>query len=134
MISTATRLLAATAIFSQIAAFALPAHAQPGFVQVASGKSKRVDAYLGWKNDCSQMPINIDVVRKPRHGTLSHRFVTETIRKASIGGVRNCYGKKVRALAIYYKSDRGYRGSDSLSVRISIGGKPANYNYNIAIR
>lgn len=134
MTSTAMRLFAAAAIFGQIAGFALPAHAQPGFVQVASGKAKRVDAYLGWKNDCSQMSINIDVVNKPRHGSLSHRFVTETIRKASIGGVRNCYGKKVRALAIYYKSDRGYRGSDSFSVRISVGGKPANYNYNIAVR
>lgn len=134
MTTNAIRLLAATVIFGQIAAFALPAHAQSGFVQVASGQSKRVDAYLGWNNDCSQMSINIDVVGKPRHGTLSHRFVTETIRKASIGGVKNCYGKKVRALALYYKSKRGYRGSDSFSVRISTGGKPANYNYNIAVR
>ena len=48
---------------------AIPASAQHYTRSTGSGQSVRVDAYMGWKNDCSHQTIDIDVINP-----LSRRF------------------------------------------------------------
>lgn len=131
MTPTAAR-IAFASIF--LALCAAPAAAQTGTVSAATGKSARVDAYMGWTDDCAHLPIDIDVVSPPQHGTLTPKFGTETIRKASIGQSNTCMGRKVKALILYYKSKKGYRGADRFQVRIAVGNQPATYNYVVNVR
>ena len=123
-----------TAALAGAALAAIPASAQHYFRTTGSGQSVRVDAYMGWRDDCSHQSIDIDVVNPPRHGTLTPRFETETIRNASIGSAQSCKGRKIRAMALYYRSKKGYRGQDQFRVRISVGGQPATYSYTVNVR
>ncbi len=93
MTATAARIAFASIFLALIAA---PAAAQTGMVSAASGKSARVDRLQGWTDDCAHLPLDIDIVSPPQHGTLTPRFGTETIRKASIGQANSCMGARSR--------------------------------------
>jgi hypothetical protein len=80
---------------------------------VLSGKPHRVDTYLGWKNNCVGVLGKVKEIAKPKHGTATSRIETTTIRTANTGSVRNCRGKKVRGISIYYRSKPGFRGLDT---------------------
>lgn len=104
-------------------------------VTVSSGKSQYVHSYLGWNADCSHKTVDVDIIERPSHGKVSPRIVTQKIEKAEIGSVGICRGKSVRAVAIYYKSNRGYRGVDRFKVRMRLDfGFPATYVYRIQVK
>lgn len=132
MISAARTVFAAIAVSAVCAAGA--AYGQTKTVSVQAGKSVWVDSYMGWNDNCTPRTINIDVIRPPRHGTVTPRPKNEVIRQASIGQARTCAGKTVKGLGVYYKSKSGYSGADSFAVRISVGGSPALYSYVINVR
>lgn len=111
-----------------------PAAAQTGIVTARSGESVRVDAYMGWRDDCSHLPIDIDIVAAPAHGSLTPEIGSETIGRASIGQANTCMGRTVRALVLFYKSNEGYRGTDAFQVRIAVGNQPATYDYVVNVR
>jgi hypothetical protein len=80
---------------------------------VLSGKPHRVDTYLSWKNNCVGVIGKAKEITKPKHGTATSRIETTTIRRANAGSVRNCRGKKISGISIYYKSKSGFRGRDT---------------------
>lgn len=115
----------------------LPAMAQAkSYSRTAtSGKSQWIDAYYGWNNDCSFKTINVDVVEQAGHGQVSPKIETRKITRAQVGSVRNCLGKPTRAVAVYYKSKSGYRGTDRFKVRMSVGGgAPVFFSYAVNVR
>ena len=100
-----------------------------------SGKSHKIDSYSGWNNDCSFRTINVDIVEAPVHGQVSPRIVNSKITNSAIGSSGKCRGKPTRAVAVYYKSKSGYRGSDRFKVRMSVGGgAPAFFVYQVNVR
>lgn len=117
-------------------AAATPANAQNIYNKTAkSGSSQWIDAYYGWNADCSFRTINVDVVSGPRHGKVTPKVEIQRITSAQIGSMGACKGKKTKAVAVYYRSKRGYRGRDRFRVRMSLAGsRPVFYTYNINVR
>ena len=102
---------------------------------VSSGKRVQIDRYMGWNNDCSFQTINIDVVQKPKSGSTDARVVNSKISKAQSGSSGKCFGKPIKGLGVYYKSKSGYRGQDSMKIRMKVRGQaPVTFIYNIKVR
>ncbi len=130
-------LLTGTLAFAAFALVAQGADAQNrSYSRLAkSGKTQWIDAYFGWNDDCSFKTINVDVVDQPSHGQVSPKIENSKITAAQIGSTRDCLGKPTRAVAVYYKSKGGYRGTDSFKVRMSVGGSaPVFFNYTVSVR
>ncbi len=89
-----------------------------------TGKSHWIDAYYGWNDDCSFKTINVDVVDPPANGAVTPRIENQRIKQAQVGNTGACVGKPTKAVAVYYKSKSGYRGSDAFTVRMSVAGQP----------
>jgi hypothetical protein len=84
---------------------------------VASGQSSMVGRYFTWKADCSSAFGTVKVISKPQHGTISNHLVdTQIGTSRRKGRPDQCFGKPIRALAVFYKSQPGYHGIDSFSL------------------
>lgn len=100
-----------------------------------SGQSQWIDAFFGWNDDCSFKTINIDIVERPEHGSVSPRVETQRITQAQVGSTGKCLGRPTKAVAIYYKSKSGYRGRDDFKVRMRVGGQsPVFFVYQVNVR
>jgi hypothetical protein len=56
------------------------------------------------------------VRQKPKHGKVTFRQITRKLGK----GAGRCAGESVKATAVYYTPNRGYRGEDSFSAGYSM--------------
>lgn len=79
---------------------------------VLSGQPHRVDTYYNFNDMCEGGPVRVSIPAKPKRGSFSTKNETTTISGANIGNVGNCNGKKVKGVAIYYVSNKGFRGKD----------------------
>ncbi|MCB1462413.1 MAG: hypothetical protein KDJ90_08295 [Nitratireductor sp.] len=112
---------------------ATPASAE--FRNAGSGKTTWMDDYYGWGNDCRPKVVNIDIVRKPAHGKISPRPKSGKIPRPKISsGGDHCVGRPLKGWSVFYTSQRGYRGTDSFTVRMSIGGSSKLFNYTVNVR
>ena len=120
------------------ASFLIPAtaEAQRNYSRTAtSGKAQWMDAYYGWNNDCSFKTIDVDVIDGPSHGRVSPKVETRKITQAQVGSTGGCLGKPTRAVAVYYTSKKGYRGTDRFRVRMKVGGQPpVIFSYSVSVR
>ena len=100
-----------------------------------SGQSQWMDEYYGWNNDCSFKTINVDVVERPRNGSVSPRIRRSRIQQAQVGTATHCIGRPTRAVAVYYRSRKGFRGTDRFRVRMRVAGQPAvTFTYTVQVR
>jgi hypothetical protein len=105
------------------------------FKKANSGKSQWIDAYFGWNDDCSFRTIGVDVISKPSHGTVTPKIEIQKIVAAHVGSAGKCAGKKTKAVAVYYRSKSGYRGTDKFKIRMTLPGfSPVYYNYTVNVR
>ena len=129
-----SRIFALPILTAAIAVSAPIAGQTQGFKSAKSGRYQKIDAYYGWNNDCSHKLIDVQIVQKPKNGSVEPRVVTERIRSdAAIGTSGKCAGKRTKAVAVYYKSKSGYRGIDSFRVRMSVGGQSKYFNYTVRV-
>jgi hypothetical protein len=114
-----------------------PAGAQTNHLtrSVAAGSTTKIDHYTGWNNDCSFLMINIDIIQKPSHGTITPRVSQGQITNANIGSTGSCLGKPSRVLEIYYRAAKGFRGQDSFSVNMRTpNSAPVTYVYSVTVQ
>jgi hypothetical protein len=94
-----------------------PAAAKPMNKTVASGKPTIVAHYFTWNKDCTGAFGVVKVVSPPQHGTISRGLVDWTIGESRReGGTDQCFGKPIKALAVTYKSEAGYHGTDTFTL------------------
>lgn len=134
MTNNAIRFFALPFVAVALAVSAPAAAKAQGFKSARSGKTQWIDAYYGWNNDCSFKTINVNVVSKPKHGTVSPKVEMQRIKQAQIGSVGKCAGKPTKAVAVYYRSKPGYRGTDRFRIQMSVGGQSKYFNYTVNVR
>jgi len=121
--------LFAAIIFISVA-IAWPASAQKAKHQVAeqapviakrslfSGTESRV-AELGWlRPDCTTSTPDIRVVKEPSHGELRFEEGKAMVSGDQSALQKQCNGKPVDALRIYYKAGADYAGTDAFTVDV----------------
>ncbi len=93
------------------------AFARPVERAVASGETRMVGRYFTWKADCHSAFGTVKVISKPQHGTISNHLIDARIGVSRRKGVPDqCFGRPIRALAVFYKPQRGYHGIDPFSL------------------
>lgn len=132
---TATRFirLAACGACALLAATAM-ALAAGLSVKAGSGQETRVQYFVTWTDDCGQGYVpKGGVTTNPAHGKVVFRRATFPIpSSASRGSVRDCSGRSVTGLGVYYTSERGYRGPDAFRMWID-NGAAASTRYSVAV-
>lgn len=88
---------------------------------VNDGAATSLNIYIAWRDDCSAIPVSVEVVDPPANGKLRVRGQRGTIQSASSGSAGSCAGRSVPGKEIVYTADRGYEGSDTFRVRVSFG-------------
>jgi len=116
-----------------LAALPLAAPTPPASPETTSrtllaGRATNMGQYMGWKPDCSALPIRIDVVTKPAHGTAWTDITTE------IDTFSPCAGKPMRVLKLYYEPTPGYHGPDSFSIKKTSFGSPKTEAFAITVK
>ena len=102
---------------------------------VSSGKSTRIDTFMGWNNDCSFQTIDIDVVGKPTSGSARAKVINSKISKAQSGKAGKCLGRSIKGLGLFYKSKTGFHGIDNVKVKMKVRGQPpVTFRYRIKVR
>ena len=87
--------------------------------------------------DCGAMAYPKVEFKKPAHGT-----ITVKRYRGKLNNKGHCNGKLAKGMAVYYKSDRGYRGADKAKVYFSFprgvdgGGynNVSSFNFNINVK
>ena len=95
---------------------------------VKSGVLTQILIHSNYGNNCQggDRP-SIKLVRAPKHGTIQTGPGVETVDKD--GNI--CDGKKIQGTAIYYKSDRGFTGTDSFTYHRLKSGKKCEILFTI---
>lgn len=86
-----------------------------------SGRATRMHIYKSWNRDCEANGGVVKVVRKPKHGKLSHRAVQTEIGYARLRGFTRCTGTPIRGFQVDYQSNRGFRGVDTFVIEVTFG-------------
>ena len=98
---------------------------------VPAGRASQIDAYSGWNlEDCSFQTISFTTTSQPAHGRITTRIGHGRITNANTGSAGKCYGKPTKVLQLWYTPQRGYHGSDTVSV--TAGGTA--YYYSITVQ
>ena len=119
------------AIVFALAANAVPAAAQRSHRPVAtqdapvtakrslfSGTETRV-AELGWlRLDCTTSSPDIRVVKAPAHGDVRFEEGKALVAADQTALQKQCHGKPVDALRIYYTASANYTGGDAFTVDV----------------
>lgn len=121
-----------------VAGTALSSFAKTYNSKVRSGKPTQIFNFSVFDpRDCGAMAYPKVEFKKPTHGTITiKRFRGKLTNKG------HCNGKLAKGMAVYYKSDRGYRGVDKAKVYFSfprgVDGSGYNnvhsYNFNINVK
>lgn len=111
------------AVMTLVLVTASAAHADAIFRKASSGKTTRMITYKSWKpGECTANVGVVKVVSKPAHGTLTPRpGVATTIGKNRVGNDDSCMGRAITGFQVDYKSDPGYRGTDSFVIETTYG-------------
>ena len=111
------------------------ASARPKNQAVASGQPTIVARYYTWNSDCSARVGIATALSKLQHGTISKQFVSWQIGASRRkGGVDQCFGKPIEALAVVYKSQPGFHGTDSFVFDVNYAGYRETDTFTISVR
>jgi hypothetical protein len=105
-------------------------------VEAHSGQLTKIDAYFSLTPDCSsagyaEIGVKIDV----QNGTFSARKGKDHPTFPSDSDMKKCNRRLIPSTQLYYQSNKGYTGSDTLSIKITLAsGKKMNVTYNITVR
>jgi hypothetical protein len=111
------------------------AFARPLERTVASGETRIVGRYFTWKADCRSAFGTVKVISKPQHGTISNQLVDARIGVSRHKGFADqCFGRPIRALAVFYKPQPGYHGIDSFSLDATFDAYREVDTYTINVR
>lgn len=103
--------------------------------EARSGKSVKIDTFMGWNDDCSFQSLDVSISKRPAHGKASPKVVRSRISKAQVGSAGKCLGRRIRGLAVYYRSQKRFKGADRFTVRMKVRGQsPVFFHYNITVR
>ena len=89
-----------------------------------SGVETRVAYSARWDSkSCNSLPNKVTISKQPEHGTASIKPAEETLPQSTpgSGGTGPCAGKKVQASAIMYRSNPGFKGTDTLGYHSEAG-------------
>jgi hypothetical protein len=104
----------------------------PKDLKVLSGKSVVVINLISTHNDCSSNPgpIAVPVIReKPMNGVIQMQIVITAVPPA--GG---CPARKVPTAALIYTPNKGFIGSDAVSIELEEGNKATTLGYRITVQ
>ena len=138
--------LTAAIIFIAVT-IALPTSAQKSRHQTAEeapviakrslfGDTESRVAELGWlRPDCTTSTPDIRVVKAPSHGELRFEEGKAMVSGDQSALQKQCHGKPVEALRIYYKAGADYAGTDTFTVDVDTKlGFVRRYVFNMDIR
>ena len=89
-----------------------------------SGVETRLAYSAHWDTKtCNSLPNKVTISRQPEHGTASIKPAEETLPQSTpgSGGTGPCAGKTVQASAIMYRSNPGFKGTDTLGYHSEAG-------------
>ena len=89
-----------------------------------SGVETRLAFSAHWDTKtCNSLPNKVTISKQPEHGTASIIPAEETLPQSTpgSGGMGPCAGKKVQASAIMYRSNPGFKGTDTLGYHTEAG-------------
>ena len=74
----------------------------------------------GWLNrDCTMVPTpEVRIITSPKKGSLRLEHVRASVPRGKSAAHKNCYGKPINAIQVYYRSDEKASGRDSLVVDV----------------
>jgi hypothetical protein len=100
-----------------------------------SGSESRV-AELGWLSaDCSTSTPDIRVVRNPSHGEVRFEEAKSVVSADKSALQKQCHGKPIEALRVYYKANSDFTGSDSFSLDVDTKlGFVKRYTFTMDVR
>ena len=82
------------------------------------GSELRV-AELGWLSpDCTTSTPDIRVVKTPSHGEVRFEQAKAVISADQTALQKQCHGKSVDALRVYYKANSDYTGDDAFTLDV----------------
>jgi hypothetical protein len=82
---------------------------------VKSGVETRLAFSGAWDRRCAAIPTNVTISRQPGHGTASVVPGVQTLPQATPGsGATGCEGHKIDSHQIMYKSNPGFKGTDTV--------------------
>jgi hypothetical protein len=101
---------------------------------VQAGVLATVYIYHSWKPDCSPGSGVVKVLTKPAHGTLSHTDDVSAPNHNRFRANDGCVGRLMKGFRLQYRSEAGYRGTDSFSVEVLFPGKPRTVdNFSVIV-
>ena len=110
----------------------LPQPGNAATAYVKSGKTTLIAQLVGWDKRCrSTGYARVIFLKKPRHGRASSRRGGRypIPSKTSIGRAGKCKGKRIRGVGIYYRSNRNFRGRDTIRFKARAGNGKRYYTY-----
>lgn len=100
-----------------------------------SGSKSRV-AELGWLSpDCTASTPDVRLVKAPSHGELRFEEAKVTVSADKTALQKQCHGKSVDALRVYYKANSDYSGGDAFTIDVDTKlGFVKRYAFTMTIR
>ena len=100
-----------------------------------SGSESRV-AELGWLSpDCTASTPDVRLVKAPSHGELRFEEAKVTVSADKTALQKQCHGKSVDALRVYYKANSDYSGGDAFTIDVDTKlGFVKRYAFTMTIR
>jgi len=85
-----------------------------------SGVDSRIAYERAWDRDCKAVPVTVTITQQPKSGTVSVVQGTSTIPASTPrSGSTDCAGKTVTGNEIKYRSNAGFRGTDTVSYNVA---------------
>src|ERR1700730_6511310 len=81
-----------------------------------SGVDSRIAYERAWDRDCKALPVTVRITQQPKNGTVSVVQGTSTIPAGTprSGRTDDCAGKTVAGNEVMYRSNAGFRGTDTV--------------------
>lgn len=103
---------------------------------VRSGVSTELAHHTSWDDHtCETNGGTVQLLTKPQHGKVTPTTARRMFHRA-INGATRCTGgaRLYQAFVIYYKSNPGYRGTDTFSIQIHLGnGRIWSEYFNVSV-
>jgi hypothetical protein len=86
-----------------------------------SGVDSRIAYERAWDRNCKALSSKVTVTQQPKNGTVSIVEGTSTIPASTpnSGSTSDCAGKTVTGNEVRYKSNAGFRGTDSVTYTVA---------------
>ncbi len=117
----------------------LPQTGNAATISVKSGRTALIVNLVGWDKRCrSTGYAHVVLLKKPRHGraTIRRGGRYPIPAKTSMGKAGKCLGKRIRGVGVFYRSNRNFRGRDSVRFKARAGNGKRYYTYkaNVYVR